>query len=185
MQKKRDRREYNRKWYLAHKETENAGSREYYADHSEKYRQVAKEWRKEHPDKVKEFKHRHTMKYLDKSIAKIKNWKLTDPNRTRERGRFYIQKVKKEFASAYGKVCYCCGESRLPFLTCDHINGDGSADRKNNFSGVKLYLKARREGYPKDRYRLACMNCNFATRFGKICPHESERLQEGLRSVAG
>lgn len=173
-----DRREYNRQWYLAHKETENEGSRKYYADNPDKCRELARDWRKANPEGVKAQKHRHTMKYLDKSLARVHAWKKSE---------------KQRFVDAYGGVCSCCGESEIRFLTCEHlIAGQGIAQRKTEIHGPNLYKQIRMEGYPKDKYTVLCMNCNFARNHGNTCPHEAERLRkqisivedEGTRAIA-
>lgn len=193
MQEKRDRREYNQKWHLAHKESENAGSRAYYAAHTDECKQMVRDWRKANPEKVKEFKHNETQRNLPRELGKIIAWKRDNPERAREADREYRRKVKQEFVDAYGGKCSCCGIAILEFLTCEHLKKDGSVDRKKHFLGIKMYLKAKREGYPKDRYTALCMNCNFAERHGKICPHKAMKLRqqislvddEGLRAIAG
>jgi hypothetical protein len=81
-------------------------------------------------------------------------------------------RTKAEFVSAYGGKCYCCGEDELAFLTLDHVNGGGTVERVREGRGNQMYLKAKREGYPK-KYRCACMNCNLATSYGRTCPHQN------------
>jgi hypothetical protein len=169
LSKLRDRREYNRQWYLEHKETENAGSKSYYAKNHEKCRELSRNWRKEHPEKVKEFKHRHTMKYLEKSVARVTAWKRSE---------------KQRFIDAYGGSCACCGEKEIRFLTCEHlIEGQGIAHRKAGIHGPSLYKQIRLEGYPKDKYTVLCMNCNFARNHGNTCPHEANRLRNQISIV--
>jgi hypothetical protein len=78
--------------------------------------------------------------------------------------------VRQDVLTAYGHKCTCCGITQAPFLTLDHIHQDGKQHRKH-FSGIQMYLDIKRQGYPKDKYRLLCMNCNFAIRWGAQCPH--------------
>jgi len=184
MQKKRDRREYNRKWYLAHKETENQGSQKYYADNTEKCKSLVKDWRKAHPEKIKEFKHTETMKNLPKSLARIIEWKRTNPELARQKDQDYRRRIKQEFVDAYGGKCSCCGETIFEFLTCEHLNNSGKPDRQTGHLGIKMYLKAKREGYPKDKYTCFCMKCNFAGRFGKKCPHQTFDTSQVMRGLA-
>lgn len=132
---------------------------------------------------VKQQKHRHTMKYLDKNIGKIIAWKQADPERLRRSARDYARREKERFVAAYGGACSCCGETIVDFLTCEHLKKDGKADRKNGFAGIKMYLKARREGYPKDKYTCLCTNCNFVERHGKQCPHKAMRLSRQIEIV--
>lgn len=86
------------------------------------------------------------------------------------------RKVKQEAIEQYGGKCECCGESRFEFLTIDHKDGDGAAHRREmNFGSVYRWLK--RNGYPKDKFRLLCFNCNCARGFFGYCPHETERME--------
>lgn len=76
--------------------------------------------------------------------------------------------------AAYGGKCVCCDESQPEFLSLDHIANDGASERKERgwkLSGVHLYRALRRAGYPKERYQLLCMNCNWAKRNSGRCPH--------------
>lgn len=81
-------------------------------------------------------------------------------------------RVKLAVIEAYGGRCECCGESGPEFLTIDHINGDGNEHRKAGLRGWRLYQWLAKRGYPKDAFRLLCLNCNFARgQFGE-CPHK-------------
>src|SRR5574341_1456443 len=43
----------------------------------------------------------------------------------RARGREYWRKLRHDAVMAYGGyICACCGETRKPFLSIDHINKD-------------------------------------------------------------
>src|SRR3972149_6211053 len=35
----------------------------------------------------------------------------------------------------------------------------------------------RRQGYPREGYRLLCLNCQFGTMRGKACPHQVAKEQ--------
>lgn len=93
------------------------------------------------------------------------------------RGRRFVS--KQEMVDAYGGKCACCGENELAFLSLDHIGGGGkhrlSCGRKNHVQEIRRQLKAA--GWPKDKYRLLCMNCNFATSRGRTCPHQLARAK--------
>lgn len=87
----------------------------------------------------------------------------------------YKERLRREFVEAYGGKCACCGIDEKEFLTADHIGGGGAAERRAlgwRALGTSFYLHLKKQGWPKDRYRLLCMNCNFATRHGKTCPHQ-------------
>lgn len=86
------------------------------------------------------------------------------------------EELRKAAIAAYGGKCACCAEGRWQFLTLDHPNGDGQADRaKHRMIIGQLYGWVARNNYPKDLYRILCMNCNWIRRFGGVCPHEEER----------
>lgn len=97
----------------------------------------------------------------------------------KSQGVRYTVKVRTELISAYGGCCSICGENNYEFLTVDHIAGDGKVDRENGLSGMMLYLWLRRNSFPRDRYRLLCMNCNHA--LGTQC-HSRSKWQRGHRS---
>jgi hypothetical protein len=82
------------------------------------------------------------------------------------------QKCRQIILAAFDFKCGCCGEDTQEFLTLDHIGGGGSQHRKKQNN---MYQAVVREGIPKDKYRILCMNCNWATRWGKPCPHELKR----------
>jgi hypothetical protein len=80
-------------------------------------------------------------------------------------------KVKFETIDAYGGKCVCCKEDEIEFLTIDHIFGDGAEERKKYGAGSGIYRHLRRNGYPKDRHRLLCWNCNSSIGVYGYCPH--------------
>lgn len=72
--------------------------------------------------------------------------------------------MRLEMIEAYGGKCSLCGEAHQEFMTIDHINGDGAQHRRSlggsDQSGSTFYALLRRLGYPQDKYRLLCSNCN-------------------------
>jgi hypothetical protein len=94
----------------------------------------------------------------------------------RARNVTYRAKIRADMLAAYGGKCECCGESHAEFLALDHRNGGGTKERKalpSNTSGG-VYRLARDAGYPKDKYRLLCHNCNCALGWYGYCPHTKE-----------
>ena|ERR1035437_5708008 len=87
-------------------------------------------------------------------------------------------KLKNEYLEHYGKKCSCCGETNMRFLTLEHKEGNGNNHRKDlfkhNVGGVHMYRWLKNNNFPKE-YAVLCMNCNWATRYGEICPHKLER----------
>lgn len=83
--------------------------------------------------------------------------------------------LKAEVIAAYGGKCECCGEAHIEFMTIDHINGDGAAHRARCGKGRKVYADIKRQGFPKDKYRCLCLNCNIALGFYGYCPHNPNK----------
>jgi hypothetical protein len=94
---------------------------------------------------------------------------------TKRRMELIQSNLKMEFLAAYGNKCECCSETIPQFLTLDHIEGGGIKHRRS-IPGGNVYRALKKEGWPKEGYRILCMNCNFATRFGAICPHIRQKF---------
>jgi len=75
----------------------------------------------------------------------------------------------------YGGKCSCCGESRVEFLTFDHIGGGGAAHRKRETSAVNICAWLVTRGFPTG-FRILCWNCNCAEHYSKGCPHRKEKI---------
>jgi hypothetical protein len=81
----------------------------------------------------------------------------------------YNYSLKRDGINAYGGKCTCCGESIVEFLTIEHLNGRDPNEKR--FTGSKMWMKAKAEGYP-DTYTVLCFNCNCAKGAFGICPHQ-------------
>lgn len=83
--------------------------------------------------------------------------------------------LKFQVLNHYGRACECCGETCLPFLHIDHIDGSGREHRKTlegSGTGPKLYKWLIRNGFPPG-FRVLCLNCNWGARWNKgVCPHK-------------
>lgn len=99
-----------------------------------------------------------------------------NPTPWREHTRKYRAKLKAEAIAEFGGKCECCGESNPYFLTLDHKNGGGTKERKKLMKMGKFlssWKVAKDEGYPKDKYALACYNCNCGREANDgVCPHK-------------
>ena len=100
--------------------------------------------------------------------------------KAREYGRIKSKKsiirLKQECLDHYGKECSCCGENIIQFLTLDHVKGNGNIHRKklfkHNVGGEHMYRWLKKNNFPKG-YKILCINCNWATRYGNVCPHQN------------
>lgn len=91
--------------------------------------------------------------------------------RSRRNTREGNRRLKKAVLAAYGGRCACCEELRWQFLTIDHINGGGNAQRKQlGLNGSQFYRWLKKEGFPLG-FRVLCFNCNSAIGFYGSCPH--------------
>lgn len=99
----------------------------------------------------------------------------------RERHRVMDRMMKLKIVSEYGGKCQCpgCNIDFPEFLTIDHKYDDGKEHRKQiNFKNIYRWLELN--GFPKDRFELKCMNCNWAKgRYG-VCPHVKRTILVNL-----
>lgn len=101
-------------------------------------------------------------------------WYKKNRTRTLAINKVWREKLKSDIIDGYGGECECCRESNKEFLSVDHINGNGKEMRKTIHKGYGFYRNLLKLGFPKDNYRLLCMNCNFS--YGKFgyCPHQKK-----------
>lgn len=109
-----------------------------------------------------------------------KKWVKDNPDPSRKKNSAYYRKCKQETMSHYGGFCQCCGESRIDFLTLDHINQDGAEQRRkmgfnNSCTGFGFYLWLRKQNWPDLGLQVLCANCNTARGFCRECPHVKDR----------
>lgn len=110
------------------------------------------------------------------------NWalrKFSIPIRTISEGKRFRDKIRPrktvtqaEVIENYGSKCVCCGETEPRFLTLDHINGGGRKHRKEIGGHRKLKQWLKANNWPRDQYRLLCMNCQFGFMHNGVCPHQ-------------
>lgn len=90
----------------------------------------------------------------------------------------YVRRLRHDVWDAYGgRFCRCCGETEEYFLTIDHVDGGGSAHRREiraTGQSSKFYLWLRDNAYPSG-FQVLCQNCNVGKwRNGGRCPHDTE-----------
>jgi len=154
----------------AQRKRQQEASRRCYLKNRVRRLERSRRYRAENPEKCKKWYLAHYYRFHDEHLLKMRAYQ-----------RAFREKLKDEMFQAYGAACVCCRENRREFLTLDHIDGQGRdhglAHRKWGIGGTPVYLDLRRKGWPKDHYRILCMNCNWAKRGGLSCPHEVERTQ--------
>ena len=88
-----------------------------------------------------------------------------------ETRRIWRRDLRMSVLSHYGGICACCGEDELEFLGIDHIKGGGNQHRKG--LNVSIYYWLRKNGFPQG-FRVLCHNCNLASGFYGVCPHQKK-----------
>jgi len=151
---KTEKKKKAHEYYLKNRTRLLEKQKRYYLTHTSEQRA----WWKSNPDKVRAQHQRHYLKYRETIRA-------TDNQEKKERRRICKQRAIEHYDSR----CACCGETKIEFLTIDHINGGGKRHKKT-FNGRTISEWLCDNNFP-DGFRLLCMNCNFA--FGQFgyCPH--------------
>jgi len=114
---------------------------------------------------------------LDINKFKLEDGKIRNYTCKKCIARSYRSKMKLDMLEGLGNVCACCGEDNPVFLTLDHINNDGHTHRET-LKDHQIIAEARRENWPKDKYQILCMNCNFAKGHYEECPHKLGQTKE-------
>lgn len=93
-----------------------------------------------------------------------------------------VQRRRDAVFAYYGGACACCGETTKEFLTVDHVGGGGRKHRAR-IKGHDMYRWLIKNRFPFG-FRLLCMNCNWATKNGKPCPHRANEVPIGPNGQA-
>ena len=106
----------------------------------------------------------------------VREWKRQNREKDRASKNKRNRRLRRELLEAYGHACECCGEGRFEFLALDHRHGGGEAERRRFCNRERFYKHIRDAGFPKDKYRLLCHNCNQSIGAYGYCPHQSEQV---------
>ena len=129
--------------------------------YSEKQKKYYQEYQKLNSEKVND--------YNKKSYAKNREGRLTHI-------RAYQNEVKRQVFTHYSNgtmACKCCEISGMPFLSVDHIEGNGARHRREIGvpTGIRFYFWLRKNNFPKG-FQILCHNCNQAKWIYGECPHK-------------
>lgn len=103
----------------------------------------------------KECKQRYLNKYPDRRGASLRRYRI---------------RLKADAINGLGGKCECCREDRIEFLSVDHIHGRGKTLKTQ--TGANSYIVVIKEGFPRDKFRVLCYNCNLSFGFLGYCPHQ-------------
>lgn len=86
----------------------------------------------------------------------------------------HYRRLRERLLNGLGGACECCGETDQRFLCLDHVEGKG-IDHYRSLGPMRVYREVIAAGFPRDKFRALCFNCNKALgSYGK-CPHEQAR----------
>lgn len=139
--------------------------------------EIQRRYRQRHPDRVRAAKRAYEQRKKEQeptyNARRLKALRDRHSERYKNYARRNRNRIREQVITAYGGICACCGETRLEFLTIDHIHGGGTQHRKQSgLLGQKFYWWLKRQGYPKG-YRVLCANCNMAEARYSGCPHKT------------
>jgi phage FluMu protein Com len=149
-----------KQYYLENKERIDKRSKDYYQKNKVKVAERGKEYRKTHKEQIKQ---------------RDRTYQYKHSREKREKNRL---EVLMHYSNGSMKcACPNCPETNPKFLTLDHINDDGAAQRKKLFGSNKMtgrfYGWLIQNNYPEEyKLQVACYNCNCGRyRNHGICPH--------------
>ena len=97
----------------------------------------------------------------------------------RDKALAKYQKLKDAVFAGYGGyVCKCCGETESAFLSLDHVDNDGAADRREFGCGWRFLRVVLKEGCTRN-LQVLCMNCQWGKRLCGTCPHKKRQSERG------
>lgn len=109
------------------------------------------------------------------SVARTMKWRKKNYAKNLQYMANYRRKLKQQVIDGYGGKCVCCGETEIVFLTLEHLQGDGEKHRGGRNSGsYGAYRDVIKRGFPPE-CTILCMNCNYAKRGDKQCPHTKKK----------
>lgn len=117
---------------------------------------------------------KYRRKHKEQTKVRYEKWYAKNREKVLAKAKVYLQELRRRVIDGYGGECECCGEKAIQFLAIDHRNGDGKLDRAKGLVGRPMCLYLIREGFPKERYRILCHNCNMAIALYGKCPHQSK-----------
>jgi hypothetical protein len=125
----------------------------------------------------------------DCAIAAIAEWRERNPKRYRAsvarrnakpinvaaRNAYSRRRYREQRAAALAHYsdttppsCACCRTAYPEFLALDHIDGGGSAHRRE-VGANRIYSWLAKHGYPEG-FRVLCHNCNTGPRDPRLLP---------------
>lgn len=110
------------------------------------------------------------------NAASARHYKAKNREHYKAYKRAWDQALRLEVLEHYGRICACCGETTLEFLSLDHKNGGGTKHRQElGLRGSGIWGWVKKENFP-DMFQVMCHNCNQAIGYYGRCPHETHEV---------
>lgn len=146
-------------------------SRKYYWTHREQCNKASRKWAKNNPEKIRALFRMRYSKDPKKHNAVSTKWRKENPDKFNASRYLHRDKLKLEIMKHYSiseiPQCAKCGVVDIDCLCLDHINNDGSVQRKllkithrGLENGGSTYSILKKMGYP-DGLQVLCANCNL------------------------
>jgi|TARA_R110000868_G_scaffold314947_1_gene575876 hypothetical protein len=140
----------------------------------EKFNQRMRDWREANREKDREHKREYRNRKIangtPEEVAALRAAESAKTKRNQNRCRNEV------FAAYGGYQCNCCNETEQMFLSIDHIDNNGAAERKSGLyggSGTGFYQWLKKSEFPSG-YQVLCMNCQIGKhKNGGVCPHQT------------
>jgi hypothetical protein len=126
-------------------------------------------WKKNNPEKYALSRKNYRKNHWNR----IHDYNLKYYREHREKYRIKARDLSESVFRKYGGKCSCCGEEISRFLNIDHLHRNGKMDRLLHHGSYGFFRHLLKEKRNDREYRVLCMNCNWATRFGEKCPHQN------------
>lgn len=145
--------------------------REYMRDYYRKWREghpnYYRDYRRKRKDELSKYtkKHREKGKGREVYLGYQGNYYKINGERIRNQVISNRRNIKEMVLTHYGNghcICVRCGFDDIRALSIDHIDNNGSEERKRTGvrGGLDLYRKLRDAGFPEG-YQTLCYNCNI------------------------
>ena len=125
--------------------------------------------------------------YICRSCENARTRGRYNPEKEKIRAEKKYIKVQTEILDHLGRECSCCDIDDVKFLTIDHVNTDGAAERKSIYSGKdkrapggweRMYPVMKKQGFDKSKYQIMCYNCNMSRFYVGFCEHNVEQSDQ-------
>jgi len=165
---KEKKREYDKQYRSKNKQKIKKVKKDYYEENKENICSKAKEWVKENREIVREKRRELYWKDQEGNIKKSQEYYAQNRDVSLARRKKSQIILREEMFSIIGNKCCECGELNKSFLTLDHKNGGGRADREERGGPIGIIKRLKALGWPKDyieeSYQILCYNHNCGKR---------------------